>query len=90
MNHFKNYTKSESLHVLAGTDFIEVIDLPVIFEASEHEKRVTIETVGDDVVEVTEEFRAEISTVSDRVLLTEDTVTISIEETTNGTHIQYY
>ena len=63
---------------------MEVVDLPVVFEASEVEKRVTIHTTEDSLVEGIEEFVAVLRPVSDRIAVTPDTLGISIEETTNG------
>ena len=63
---------------------MEVVDLPVVFEASEVEKRVTLYTTEDSLVEGTEEFTAVLRPVSDRITITPDTLHIGIEDTTNG------
>lgn len=54
------------------------------FGPAEFEKRVTIQTNGDTLVEGTEEFTAQLEPVSDHVVITEDTAYISIQETANG------
>ena len=64
---------------------MEIVDLPITFEVPEVEKRVTIQTNEDGVVEGEEEFSALLTPVSDRISIAVDTVHITIAETTNGT-----
>ena len=90
----RNYTPNRSsrlfdiillpFYTLAASDFVEINDLPVTFEVNDTEKRVTIDTIGDSLVEGTEDFTLEITPVSNRIIITEETVVIRIEETTNG------
>lgn len=68
-----------------GSDYLEIVDLSITFEASEVEKRVAIQTNEDSVVEGEEEFTAVLTPLSDRISIAADTVHISIAETTNGT-----
>ena len=71
-------------YTLAASDFVEINDLPVTFEVNDTEKRVTLDTIGDSLVEGTEDFTLEITPVSNRIIITEEIVVIRIEETTNG------
>ena len=90
----RNYTPNRSsrlfyiillpFYTLAASDFVEINDLPVTFEVNDTEKRVTLDTIGDSLVEGTEDFTLEITPVSNRITITEETVVIRIEETTNG------
>ena len=90
----RNYTPNRSsrlfdiillpFYTLAASDFVEINDLPVTFEVNDTEKRVTLDTIGDSLVEGTEDFTFEITPVSNRIIITEETVVIRIEETTNG------
>ena len=90
----RNYTPNRSsrlfniillpFYTLAASDFVEINDLPVTFEVNDTEKRVTLDTIGDSLVEGTEDFTLEITPVSNRIIITEETVVIRIEETTNG------
>ena len=90
----RNYTPNRSsrlfdiillpFYTLAASDFVEINDLPVTFEVNDTEKRVTLDTIGDSLVEGTEDFTLEITPVSNRIIITEEIVVIRIEETTNG------
>jgi hypothetical protein len=55
----------------------------VTFGPAEFEKRVTIQTSTDTLVEGTEVFTAQLEPVSDHLVITEDTAEISIQETAN-------
>ena len=66
------------------SDFMSVSDVTLTFEPDESEKTVTIATIFDNVVEVTEQFTAIISSTSDQVIFTEDRATISIVDTGEG------
>ena len=57
------------------------------FGSSEFEKRITIQTNSDDIVEGVETLTAQLTPISDRVIITGDTADISIEETDNGIYI---
>ena len=90
----RNYTPNRSsrlfniillpFYTLAASDFVEINDLPVTFEVNDTEKRVTLDTIGDSLVEGTEDFTLEITPVSNRIIITEEIVVIRIVETTNG------
>lgn len=54
------------------------------FGPSDVERRITIQTNPDNLVEGNEMFTASLVPVSDRVTITEDTADITIEETANG------
>ena len=54
------------------------------FGPGEIERRISIQTNPDSLVEGTENFTAELVPVSDRVRITEGTARILIQETTNG------
>ena len=54
------------------------------FAPDESEKRVTIQTIADSVLEGTEQFSAVLSSPPDRVTITQDRADISIEETGDG------
>ena len=69
------------------SDFTPIIDFPVTFGSSEFEKRITIQTNSDDIVEGVETLTAQLTPISDRVIITGDTADISIEETDNGIYI---
>ena len=58
--------------------------MPVTFGPTEFERRVTVQTNPDSLLEGTEVFTAELVPVSDRVVITEDTAVINIVETENG------
>ena len=66
------------------SDFISISNLPVTFAPDESEKRVTIQTSADSVLEGTEQFSAVLSSPPDRVTITQDTADISIQETRDG------
>ena len=75
------------MHALfTGSDFTSVNNIPVTFAPDESEKRVTIQTGADNVLEGTEQFSAVLSSPPDRVTITHDTADISIEETGDGEH----
>ena len=76
----------QSLYIkhTSGSDFIEVVNRPITFGTSDFERRVQIQTNADSIVEGTEMFTASLMPVSDRVVITEDTADITIEETANG------
>ena len=65
---------------------MEISDLRVTFEPSEVEKRVTIHTIEDRVVEGQEEFTAVLRPVSDRLSIAADTLHINVEESTDGNY----
>lgn len=71
----------------ADSDFTQLISVPVTFGSNEFERSITIATTLDSLTEGTENFMAELTAVSDRVLITEDTADILIQETANGTLI---
>ena len=54
------------------------------FAPGETEKRVTIQTTADNVLEGREQFSAVLNSSSDRVTVTEDTADITIVETGRG------
>ena len=70
------------LHVVA--DFTSISGLLVTFAPDEFEKRITIQTTVDSVVEGTEQFSAVLTSTDDRVTVTEERADISILETGNG------
>ena len=73
------------LHVVS--DFTSIVDFPVTFAPDESEKRVTIQTSADNVLEGTEQFSAVLSSPPDRVTITQDTADISILDTGSGKHV---
>ena len=70
--------------MLVGSDFTSMDNLVVTFAPDESEKRITIQTSADSVLEGTEQFSAVLSSPPDRVTITQDTADISIEETGDG------
>ena len=70
------------IHV--DSDFASISNFQVTFAPDESEKRVTIQTSADNVLEGTEQFSAVLSSPPDRVTITQDTADISIEETGQG------
>lgn len=56
------------------------------FEPNEVEKRITIATKLDSLVEGIEDFTTELTAVSNRVLIIRDTADIRIQETANGAY----
>ena len=58
------------------------------FGPSDTERRVTIQTNSDNFVEGNEMFTASLVPVSDRVVITQDTADITIEETANGIYFR--
>lgn len=54
------------------------------FGSSDSEIRVMVQTNADSIVEGTEVFTAEITPVSDRVVINQDTANVNIVETSNG------
>lgn len=63
---------------------MSIFGLNVTFVPNESEKRITIQTNADDVVENTEQFSANLSSVSGRVVFTNTIANIAILETNNG------
>ena len=59
------------------------------FGPAEFEKRVTIQTNGDTLVEGTEMFTARLEPASDRTVINQNTADISIQETANGKQFVY-
>ena len=72
------------MYIFADADFVQIVNFPVTFGPAEFEKRVTIQTSTDTLVEGTEVFTAQLEPVSDHLVITEDTAEISIQETANG------
>ena len=66
------------------SDFVSISNFQVTFAPDESEKRVTIQTSVDNVLEGTEQFSAVLSSPPDRVTITQDTADISILETGVG------
>ena len=81
------YNKLLLFFFFEDNDYVQLLNLPITFGPDEFERRVTIQTNPDSVVEGTEEFTVQLVSVSDRVVLTENTADISIQETENGKSI---
>ena len=64
---------------------MQISNRPVTFGTSDSERRVTIQTNADNLVEGDEMFTVTLAPISDRVIITEDSADITIEETANGT-----
>ena len=69
------------------SDFTSIVDFSVTFAPDESEKRVTIQTSADSVLEGTEQFSAVLSSPPDRVTITQDTADVSILDTGSGKHV---
>ena len=68
----------------SDADFMSIFGVNVTFAPNESEKRITIQTNSDDVVENTEEFSVTLSSVSGRVVFTNAIADIAILETSKG------
>jgi hypothetical protein len=66
-----------------SSDFVQISNRPVTFGTSDSERRVTIQTNADNLVEGDEMFTVTLAPISDRVIITEDSADITIEETAN-------
>ena len=66
---------------------MQISNQPVTFGTSDSERRVIIQTNADNLVEGDEMFTVTLVPVSDRVIITEDSADITIEETANGTSL---
>ena len=76
-------TKKAILYFTIALDFSSS-SIKLTFAPDETEKRLTIQTTADNVLEGTEKFTAVLTSTSDRVTITEDTADISIVETEKG------
>lgn len=68
----------------SDADFMSVFDLDVTFAPDETEKRITIQTNSDVLVEGREQFSVSLSSASERVIVTTPNADIAILEASNG------